>query len=100
LVPGACETPVSERASDTGCYLAAETSLGVLPAGPLFWHLYSYPTRNAATAAQALRGTVVESFGKDWLFTIAEGGWRPPTGERVAVIGPMGVVSDKPYTAR
>jgi hypothetical protein len=45
-------------------------------------------------------GTVAESFGKHWLYTIAPEGWRPGTGERIAVIGPLLVATDKPYTAR
>ncbi len=89
---------MSERTSNAGCYLAAESSLGVLPAGPLFWHLYNYPTREAAV--QERRGTVVESFDKVWLYTIAEEGWRPSAGERIAVIGPLAVAEGKPYTAR
>src|SRR5262245_48043977 len=38
-VAGACETPVSQRTSDSGCYLVATERLERLPAGPLFWHL-------------------------------------------------------------
>ena len=95
-----CSTPVSERKTDAGCYTTAEARLGTLPAVPLYWHLYSYPTQAAANAAAAQRGTVVEVFGKHWLYTIAEERWRPTTGERVAVIGPLEVATNKPYTAR
>src|SRR5215510_12561709 len=75
-VPGGCNTPVSQRSSEVGCYLAATEVLGALPQGPLFWHLYVYPTRTAAEAAKGPRGTVVESFGKVWLYTIAGSDWR------------------------
>jgi quercetin dioxygenase-like cupin family protein len=96
-----CRTPVSERPGETGCYLTVETPLGALPAGPLYWHLYTYPTRAAAEAARGPRGTVVGSFGRSWLYTIAEEGWRPAGGgERVAVIGPLSTATDRPYTAR
>src|SRR5207302_30779 len=71
-VPGGCNTPVSQRTSEAGCYLTATEALGALPQGPLFWHLYLYPTRAAAEAAKGQRGTVVESFEKVWLYTIAE----------------------------
>jgi hypothetical protein len=91
---------VSERKIEAGCYTTAETPLGILPSGPLFWHLYAYPSRVAAETARAARGTVVDSLGKHWLFTIAEEGWRPATGEKVAKIGPLLVATDKPYTAR
>lgn len=98
--PAGCSTPVSERTIETGCYTTAVTSLGILPSDPLFWHLYTYPSRAAAETARAARGTVVESHGKHWLFTIAEEGWRPAAGEEVASIGPLLVATDKPYTAR
>jgi quercetin dioxygenase-like cupin family protein len=91
---------VRERTSEVGCYLTATEALGTLGQAPLFWQLYVYPTRTAAEAARGPRGTVVESFGKIWLYTIAESGWRPSAGERVAVIGPLGIEAGKPYTAR
>jgi hypothetical protein len=91
---------VSERKTDGGCYTTAEVRLGMLPSGPLYWHLYSYPTATMATTARAERGTVAEVFGKHWLYTIAEEQWRPAAGQRVALIGPLEVARDKPYTAR
>ena len=98
--PAGCSTPVSERTTETGCYTTAETSLGILPSGPLFWHLYAYPSRAAAERSRSATGTVVDSLGKHWLFTIAEETWRPAAGERIATIGPLLVATDKPYTAR
>lgn len=99
-VPGHCETPVSERTSEAGCYFVASEDLGKLPQTPLHWHLYNYPTRSLAEAAKGPRGTVVESFGKVWLYTIAEAEWRPSGGQRVAVIGPLPITPGKKYTAR
>jgi quercetin dioxygenase-like cupin family protein len=97
---GLCDTPASERTSEVGCYLTTTEALGVLPQSRYFWHLYVYPTRAAAESAKGPRGTVVESFGKMWLYTIAASEWRPPTGERIAVIGPLEIDAGKPYTAR
>jgi hypothetical protein len=37
--PGACNTPVSERTSEIGCYLTATQSLGLLPQSRYFWGL-------------------------------------------------------------
>jgi len=99
-VPGACNAPVSQRLSEVGCYLTASAVLGSLGPGPVFWHLYTYPTQAAAEAVKGPHGTVVESFGKAWLYTIASEGWRPSSGERVAVLGPLAITSDKKYTAR
>jgi len=99
-VPGACNAPVSQRLSEVGCYVTASAVLGSLGPGPVFWHLYTYPTQAAAEAVKGPHGTVVESFGKAWLYTIASEGWRPSSGERVAVLGPLAITSDKKYTAR
>lgn len=90
---------ISDRKGELGCYIIAVTALGELPAVPLYWHLDTYPSRTDAEAAKGPRGTVVESLGKVWLFTIAEAGWRPSGGERVAEIGPLMTNKGTRYTA-
>jgi quercetin dioxygenase-like cupin family protein len=107
-VPGACIMPAAERASEVGCYFTAAESLGAAPVHPLFWHLYTYPTRAAAEAAtrRDRRGIAVESQGRVWHFVVADSAWRPradkdaPAGERVAVLGPLRVPPGQPLTAR
>jgi hypothetical protein len=98
--PGGCNTPASQRTSDAGCYLSATQVLGTLPQEPLFWHLHVYPSRSAAAADKGLRGTVVESFDRVWLYTIAGADWNAAGGRRVARIGPLPIVAGRPYTAR
>ena len=90
--------PVSQRTGEVGCWIMANTSLGLLPKERIFWHLYTYATRAEADAAKGPRGTVVESLGKVWLFTIDVEGWRSSSGERVAVIGPLPVIADVKYS--
>ena len=97
--PG-CETPVAERKSALGCYLVATQPLGRLPAGEMFWHIYSYPSIAAATAARTARSSVVQSHDRVWLYAIADKTWRPVGGERTALIGPLGLDPDVAYTAR
>jgi quercetin dioxygenase-like cupin family protein len=92
--------PMTQRTTEIGCWVTANEALGQLPERPIFWHLDNYATRVAAEAAKGPRGTVAESLGKVWLFTIAEAGWRPSNGTRVAQIGPLPVSSDTKYTAR
>jgi hypothetical protein len=92
---------VSPPAPDArGLFLTAEAQLGVLPAQPLYWHIYEYTSRPASDAVRGHRGTAAEVFGRHWLYTIAEEAWRPTAGERVAIIGPLHVATDTPYTAR
>jgi ketosteroid isomerase-like protein len=97
---GTC-VPVSERAGrELGCFITADEQLGALPRSPaLYWHLDTFPSWPAAEAARGPRGTVVESLGTVWLFTIAPAGWRPPAGVRVAEIGPIPIVEAESHAA-
>lgn len=92
--------PVSERTDEVAptCYTAKE-ELGRLPKRPVFWHLNTYPTRAAAEAAKVTGGTVVESLGKIWLFTIAGAQWCASGGKRVAKIGPLPISPNAKYEA-
>ena len=97
---GTC-IPIAERAGRAlGCFITAREELGALPsAPPLFWHLDTYPTVAAARAAAGARGTVVESLGKIWLFTIGEAAYHPVSGTRVARIGPLPLFPAAAYAA-
>jgi quercetin dioxygenase-like cupin family protein len=92
--------PVGQRTGELGCWITANAAVGQLPQQPIFWHLDTYPTQAEAEAAKGPRGTVVESLGKVWLFTIDVGGWRPLGGARVAEIGPLPVSADAKYSAQ
>ena len=81
--------PVGERVGDRmGCWILVEESLGKLPQKPLFWFLANYPTREEANMVKGPQGTVIDAFQKVWLSTIAESGWQPAGGVRVAEILP------------
>ena len=97
---GRC-VPVNERAGrELGCFIQASEALGRLGQSAIYWHIDTYAIRSYAEAAKGQHGTVVESLGKIWLFTIAEQGWRPKSGERVAEIGPLPINPDAEYTAQ
>jgi hypothetical protein len=95
-----CE-PVTQRAGrEFGCFITAREDLGALPKdSALYWHIDVFTTQAAAEAAKARRSTVVQSLGRIWLFTIAEAGWRPADGERIAVAGPLPLVDADAYAA-
>ena len=99
-VPGGVCKPVSERTTEIGCWIITHEALGRLNEAQVFWHLDVYPTRAAAQEAKGPQGTVVESFGRVCLLTIAEEGWRPQGGERVAQIGPLPITSGQNYSAQ
>jgi quercetin dioxygenase-like cupin family protein len=95
-----CE-PIADRAGRKfGCFITAREELGPLPEDSvLFWHIDAFATRAAANAARAQRSTVVESLGRHWLFTIAETGWRPASGNRIATVGPLPLIGAARYAA-
>lgn len=98
-VPGRCEMRRTGPADAVGCYTSGREELGVVTATPLYWHLDSYPTVAAASAARQGRGTVAEAHGRVWLYTIAEADWRPQGGQRVARVGPLPLQAGRAYTA-
>ncbi|HXZ67126.1 MAG TPA: cupin domain-containing protein [Alphaproteobacteria bacterium] len=90
--------PIALRGnSETGCWVTATKSLGILPDEPLYWYIDRFPDRRSAAGE---KGTIVESYGRTWLFNIAgEGLPKAESAERVAVIGPLPVNKGHEYTA-
>lgn len=99
--PFTCTMLASNRTQEAGCYIVGSETLDRLPAGPLFWHLYTYPTLDAAKRAKGTStGVAVESLGKEWLFKIAPADWHPASGNRISVIGPLPSFAAKRYEIR
>jgi hypothetical protein len=97
---GTCE-PVAQRGVRTlGCYVTAREELGPLPRDTaLYWHINRFTSPAGAQKAKGPRGTVVNSLGQTWLFTIADSTWRPAQGIRVARIGPLPLVAADSFAA-
>jgi len=99
---GIC-VPSSQRGSrEIGCFIQAEQSLGALEPAQAYWHITRFDSRAPAereNAAATVKGTVVDAFGNAWLLTIADSGWRPRTGDRTAVIGPLPIERGVSYAA-
>jgi quercetin dioxygenase-like cupin family protein len=92
--------PVAERANrKLGCFVLVREELGDLPDTPLYWHLHVYATRAAAAAAKGPNGSVVESYGKVWLLSIADASWNPAGGQRISRDGPLPLTHAGKYAA-
>lgn len=92
--------PIAQRTQELGCWILVNETLGPLKKDQLFWHLDTYPTRDAALSAKGPRGTVVDSFGKNWLLSIEAADWKAPGGGvHVETIGPLPVPTADSYTA-
>ena len=99
---GTC-IPIGARAGrKLGCFITARHELGRLrDRPPLYWHLERFATLPAArhAAARDPRSTVVESFARHWVFTIAPFDWRPNSGKRFARVGPLPLVRADSFAA-
>jgi quercetin dioxygenase-like cupin family protein len=90
--------PTDTAIADTpgpACLIAHQEigSLNTAPLGdqPIFWHIDTFETDVSALAAKTSLGTVVNAFGKTWLFTIGPKDWRANGGTHLADIGPLPV---------
>jgi hypothetical protein len=90
----------SPSTGELGCWIIAHQPVGQLNKPETFLHLDVYATRTEAEAAKSAGSVVVESLGKMWLLTIADKGWRPPGGERIAEIGPLPITAGQTYSAQ
>ena len=94
-----CIGTVASGADTPGARFLASVAVVELPKAPLYWHLDTYRTLAEADTAKGPLSTVVETFAKVWLFTIADADWRAAGGARVATIGPLRVRPGRRYTA-
>jgi quercetin dioxygenase-like cupin family protein len=99
-MPGLCSEPAPRGPYDYGCYLSAIQTLGQVTDRPIYWHIYTFPSHEAADAAKSEHSVAVEAFGRIWLYTMAPKDWRPSAGNRMGVIGPLDTKADIHYTAR
>lgn len=102
--PGAFGTckPRSQRVGrEVGCFIVTEAKVGELGAGPVYWHVTRLDARSASSLAvdSSVSGTVIDAYGRRWLLTIGDSGWRAPIGTHVAAIGPLPVSPGVTYSA-
>ena len=95
--PSSVCRPAAQRTGDVGCWITAS----VPPAAGASHNLLasrqlSNPRRCRSSKAAARHGNGGVS-GKVWLFTIAEKGWKPTGGQRIAEVGPLYVNAGVEY---
>lgn len=110
LTVSASAAPLFAQATARACVAgeAAETPgpaclLASVPVGtiakPIYWHIDQFVTEKAAGAARTDHGTIVNAYGKTWLFTLARKDWHASGGQRMARIGPLPVEVASDLTA-
>jgi hypothetical protein len=78
----------------------AEKKIELLPAGPLFWRIETFPTLPEANAAAGPTGLAADVAGKVWLFTLGQKGGATPGASLVAEIGPVPPIAAPEYLLR
>ncbi len=69
--------------------LVAHVELGTPPPGPLYWNIYDFPDAPAATRAKGAHGTVVQAFGRVFLFDVGAKGSARAGGRHLSDVGPL-----------
>jgi quercetin dioxygenase-like cupin family protein len=91
--------PASQKTGDIGCWILTSLPIGS-PAGPVYWTLDTFPSKESAEQAKGPQSVVVESLGKVWLSTV---GARPNQAEgatRLTVVGPLTTRPGVSYNAQ
>lgn len=78
----------------------AEKKLAVLPAGPLFWRIETFPTLAQAQEKAGPTALAGESGGKAWLVTLGAAGGPSSGGETIAEVGPIEPITAPEYLLR
>ena len=86
---------------EVGCFIITEQKIGVLRPSPVYWHVTRLDASSARkpAAENVGGGAVVDAYGRKWLLTIGDSGWRAPFGTHVAAIGPLPVTAGVRYSA-
>jgi quercetin dioxygenase-like cupin family protein len=84
-----CPTMLDPNQPGPAC-LVAQTNIGKLPGGDIYWHISEFADRNAAQAAKTLSTPIIEAFGKFWIFSI---GPRTKDLSGTTQVGPLPVNS-------
>ena len=77
--------------------IAAKKTLKQLPAGPLFWHVETFPTLTHAQSAVGETSLAAEIAGEVWLFTLGPMGISGRGGRKIVEIGPVSTITAPEY---
>jgi len=100
LTEVACvDVPPGEKRPEFGCFNIGTVKDLQFHQAAVYWHLYTFGSREAAEAARSTTGLVVEEDGRAWLSEFGARDTATRGGESVAVVGPLQLPAAKSYTA-
>ena len=99
LTEVACvDVPAGEKRPDFGCFNVGTVSGLHFSATGVYWHLYGFPSMQAALAVKSSSGIIAEEDGRVWLSEFGSPDSASRGGERVAVIGPLQLAAAGSYS--
>ncbi len=100
LTEVACiDVPPGETRREFGCFNVGTVTGLHFSRAAVYWHLRTFPTRNAAEAAKSATGLVVEEDGRVWLSEFGPKNATPRGGRAIAIVGPLQLPAAPGYTA-
>jgi quercetin dioxygenase-like cupin family protein len=69
--------------------LVGHQNIGMLPAAPIYWNIYTFADAEAANRVRPPHGAVVEAFGRVWVFDVGAKSRALAGGTHVVDIGPL-----------
>ena len=101
LTEVACEdVPAGVKRPDFGCFNVGMVSGLHFSPTDVYWHLYRFPSVQAALAVKTRSGIIAEEDGQVWLSEFGSRDRRSQGGQPVAVIGPLQLAAAESYSAR
>lgn len=94
-----CDTDPAKVDRPGPACLLAHRPVGRFAGDAVYWHLATYPDARTARTDREGNATVVEAFGKVWLFTVGTSASGPLHGTHIARVGPIPVNRDIAYDA-
>jgi hypothetical protein len=100
LTEVACvDVPAGEKRPEFGCFNVGVSTGLHFEQPSVYWHLRTFPSREAADAVRSSTGIVVEEDGRVWLSEFGPRNAAPRGGRAIAVVGPLHLPAAKGYTA-
>ena len=98
--PVKCAEDSPERRGEEGCTILASRPLRGSLTDPVYWHLDSFDSLEAAKKASSPDGVAAEAHGSVWLMTVEARTGEHHGGRHVAWIGPLAAAAADGYTMR
>lgn len=93
-----CTQDSPERRGETGCSIVADKRLPSPLPSPVLWHIDEFESLAAAQRSESPASIAFEAHGSAWLYTIESDTSQHHGGQHRAVVGPLPIRPNRPYS--